>query len=217
VSNNFPARAAPLVQTLDRSHSSRTAGFDGVFLGYPFFPSYFAGDDNSNVIVSNDLRTFVINDRNLGKNITDFLEETNLFCMPFIPRQDLHAQLSKESSQLSSSEILLLACIKILCLPVEGDARAQSNPPYLAIKTAFVSAEVNGVLTVRLLQALVVLSIYEYCHGIYPSAYITLGTCTRYLAALGINRPSLPSEEPIDWIDTETRRRLWWAIYTMER
>lgn len=192
-------------------------GFEGAFLGYPFFPDYFASDNNSNIIVSNNLRTFIIGDKNLGKHITDFLEETNLFCMPFIHRQDLHAQLAKEPSQLNNSEILLLSCIKILCQPIEGDARGHSNPQYLAIKTAFVSAEVNGVLSVRLLQALVVLLIYEFSHGIYPSTYFTLGTCTRYLAALGINRPSLPSEKPIDWIDTETRRRLWWAIYTMER
>lgn len=217
MSNKIPTRAAPSVQTLDTSHLSRTTGFDGVFLGYPFFPSYFAGDSNSNIIVSNDLRTFVIGDRDLGKHIADFLKETNLFCMPFIPRQDLQAQLSNEPSQLNSSEILLLACIKILCQPIEDDTRGHSSPHYLAIKTSFVGAEVNGVLTVRLLQALVVLLIYEFCHGIYPSAYITLGTCTRYLDALGINRPSLPSEEPIDWIDAETRRRLWWAIYTMER
>lgn len=217
LSNKPLVRSAPLVQTLGTGQSSRIKDSEGVFLGYPFFPGYFTGDNNSNIIVSNDLQTFVVEDRNIGKHITDFLEETNLFCMPFIHQQDLHAQLANQSSQLNNSEVLLLACIKILCQPIEGDTRAQFSPQYLAIKTAFVSAEVNGVLSVRLLQALVVLLLYEFSHGIYPSAYFTLGTCARYLAALGISRPSLPSEEPIDWVDAETRRRLWWAIYTMER
>ncbi|KAH8689579.1 fungal-specific transcription factor domain-containing protein [Talaromyces proteolyticus] len=214
-SSNKPPIRLPLTQTPDSDQVSRPTGFEGKFLGYPFFPDKFIGDSTSNIPIPSDLQSFVIGDDNLRQHITDFLEETDLFCMPFIPRQDLEVKLLSQIRQLNGAAILLLACIKILGQQVQDDPR--SNPQYLVIKTGFVSAEVNGFLTVRLLQALLLLLFYEFSHGIYPSAFITLGTCTRYLAALGINGGSLSFEDTNNWIEAETRRRLWWAVYSMER
>lgn len=110
--------------------------------------------------------------------------------------------------------MLLLACIRLVTEPLpEGD---RANKQYLAVKMTFLNTEINGVLSVRLLQALLLLLLYEYGHGIYPCAYMTLGACTRYLAALRIETGPC-SVTPSGWIDIESRRRLWWSVYVMER
>lgn len=135
--------------------------------------------------------------------------------MPFIPRKDLRGKYINRINQLNNEEILLAACIKNLCQPLSDDSAV--NQQYLMIKSAFVNAEVSGALNLKLLQALLLLLFYEYGHGIYPSAFLTLGTCARYLAVLGIDGASSHFEDDDDWKDSETRRRVWWAVYIVER
>ena len=36
------------------------------------------------------------------------------------------------------------------------------------------------------LQALILVALYEYGHGIYPAAWMTVGQCVRYADFLGI-------------------------------
>ena len=123
--------------------------------------------------------------------------------------------LADPTSQLSGEDIILLACIKNLAQPPIDDN--PSTKHYLTIKSAFIGAEVGGALTVPLLQSLVLLLLYEFGHGIYPCAYMTLGTCIRYLMALGIDEAGPDSTKPKSWMEIETRRRLWWAVYVIER
>ncbi|KAL7953619.1 hypothetical protein V8C34DRAFT_317997 [Trichoderma compactum] len=66
----------------------------------------------------------------------------------------------------------------------------------LAIKSVFIGAELNRPVTV---------------------AITTLGTCIRYLVVLGIDGTSYPSYTAENWIALEAQRRLWWAVFVMER
>jgi hypothetical protein len=134
--------------------------------------------------------------------------------IPFIPLDELHTILLNESSQLSAEDVLLLACIKL-----NSDALPENQPlnkQYLAVKSSFLTMEIYGTLSIRLLQALLLLLLYEFGHGIFPSAYTTLGGCVRYLGALGIEA-KLGQKDTNDWIDLEQKRRLWWSVYVMER
>ncbi|CAL5869007.1 uncharacterized protein PFLUO_LOCUS3235 [Penicillium psychrofluorescens] len=142
--------------------------------------------------------------------ISDFIKIVDPW-MPYIPISELHTRLLNESKQLKGEDILLLACIKLNTEPCpEGQP---VNKQYLAVKSTFVSAEIYGTLSIRLLQASLLLLLYEHGHGIYPSAYTTLGVCARYLGALDIETGPYAG----DWMDGEQRRRLWWVVYVMER
>lgn len=141
--------------------------------------------------------------------IADFLETVDTW-MPFIPRQDLWRLASNMSSK--GEDILLLACIQLMMEPLhDGEA---VHKKYLAVKAAFMNAEIGGGLTIRSLQALLLVLFYEYGNALFPSAYMTIGACIRYARALGIETSS---DESRGWIENETRRRLWWTIYVMER
>ena len=49
------------------------------------------------------------------------------------------------------------------------------------------SLERNGALSLLVLQAMVLVGLYEYGHGIYPAAWMTTGACARYAEALGLS------------------------------
>lgn len=134
--------------------------------------------------------------------------------MPFIPLDELHTRLLDENSQPSAEHVLLLACIKM-----NADTLPENQPlnkQYLAVKSSFVTMEIYGTLSIRLLQASLLLLFYEFGHGLFPSAYTTLGCCVQYLGALEIEA-TLEQKDASDWIDLEQKRRLWWSVYVMER
>lgn len=131
--------------------------------------------------------------------ISDFIHIVDPW-MPFIPISELRTRLLSESRQLKREDILLLACIKLKTEPLsEGQP---VNKQYLAVKSRFISAEIYSTLSIRPLQASLLLLLYEQKHGVYPSAYKTIGGCARYLGALDIETGSYPS----GWIDGEQRR-----------
>ena len=145
------------------------------------------------------------------KWISDFVSIVDPW-MPFIPLNELRTRLLNESRQLKGEDVLLLACIKLNTEPLPGGQPV--NKQYLAVKSTFVRTEIYGVLSISLLQASLLLLLYEHGHGIYPSAYTTLGGCARYLGALDIETGS-EQHFASDWMDGEQRRRLWWFVYVM--
>ncbi|KAJ5107682.1 fungal-specific transcription factor domain-containing protein [Penicillium angulare] len=145
--------------------------------------------------------------------VSDFIRIVDPW-MPFIPLKELRTRLLDESRLFKGEDALLLACIKLNTEPLSGDQAV--NKHYLAVKSTFVNAEVYGTLSIKLLQASLLLLLYEHGHGIYPSAYTTLGSCARYLGALDIGTGS-EYDDTGDWMEGEQRRRLWWFIYVMER
>jgi len=165
------------------------------------------------IFIGADLREYVFANRPPRQYVAEYIDIADSW-MPFIPQQELRTRLSSEASQLQGEEVLLLACIRMITDPLPADDA--SNKQYLAVKLTFLNAEIDGILSVRLLQALLLLLIYEYGHGMYPCAYMTLGACTRYLAALGIKTDPC-CVGPTSWIAVESQRRLWWSIYVIER
>lgn len=132
-----------------------------------------------------------------------------------IPPQEVSTTLSAPPAKLNGEDLLLLACVRLhaIALP-DRDPRTKL---YVAIKSSLASAEVHGTLTVKLLQAQVLVLLYEFGHGIYPGAYLTLGRCVDYLAALRIDEDTPDGRQGSTWIEAELYRRLWWAVFIMER
>lgn len=133
----------------------------------------------------------------------------------FIPEASLRQKFLLNTEPFDGEDLLLWACIHMVAQPLEED-HARTNT-YMAIKSSFVNAEVHGLLSIRLLQAGILLLMYEFGHGLYPSAYLTQGTCMRCLAALDIDAHSQAPQYATTWLEAETRRRLWWAIFVLER
>ncbi|UKZ45883.1 hypothetical protein TrVGV298_000076 [Trichoderma virens] len=106
--------------------------------------------------------------------------------------------------------------MKLLATPItEEGPRCNA---YYAIKNSLLEAENSCVLELRVLQAIILIALYELGHAIYPAAYLTVGYCVRYGSALGIHKAvEQYSEEAFSITESEERRRSWWAVLVLDR
>lgn len=105
----------------------------------------------------------------------------------------------------------------VITTPSETETPRYS-PKYLAVKSYYLELEIRGVVSLQGLQAGLLIALYEFGHGIYPSAVNSIGNCARYGRILGINWASkLNSKKFFAWVDVEERNRVWWAIYMLDR
>jgi hypothetical protein len=94
---------------------------------------------------------------------------------------------------------------------------------YLAGKKYLSELESAGVFTVPMLQGRVLIALYEFGHGIYPAAYMSIGNCAAQAFALGLGSEREAGEVEVEggrrltWVEHEERRRVWWAIVILER
>lgn len=134
--------------------------------------------------------------------------------LPFLCPNDLLDRWASPVDQFSGKDLLLLLCLDLFIqLPDSDDPRTET---YLKIKSVVVSAEIDGALSIEFLQALVLILFYEYAHGIYPAASFTLGTCIQLMTFLEMIKLE-PEDLGTDWLETEIQRRIWWAVYLLER
>ncbi|MCJ1468512.1 hypothetical protein MMC07_007141 [Pseudocyphellaria aurata] len=117
---------------------------------------------------------------------------------------------------------LALLC---LCMRLVGERLPQAlhNPQtsfYLAVKEYYFQVESAGLLSVQLLQAGILLAVYEFGHAIFPSSYVTIGRCAKIGQAMGINHGASPPQmlpPPTTWTEMEERSRVWWAVLLLDR
>jgi hypothetical protein len=70
-----------------------------------------------------------------------------------------------------------------------------------------------------MIQAGLLISVYELGHAIMPAAYISIGSCAREGIALGIHERNAPQmlRQPVNWPAWEERQRVWWLIIILDR
>jgi hypothetical protein len=138
--------------------------------------------------------------------------------MPIISHKPLEADMLTISTTPKAELLVLILAMKILLWnpsihPSGTDPRSQT---YMAAKHTVVEAVAAGNLTLHLLQAQLLIALYEVGHAIYPAANLSIGACARYGAVLGVNT-SLRPDSPLDSVESEERRRTWWAILILDR
>lgn len=79
--------------------------------------------------------------------------------------------------------LLILAMKLLVSLP--GDI--PDNSLYRLLKSFVADLERHGTISLIYLQSLILISVYEYGHAIYPAAWMTVGACARYVHALGLS------------------------------
>lgn len=164
----------------------------------------------------------------LSKDIMDFIgdpwhvserwfRETSPW-LPILSSKHFTSNVLQPLPALSSDEILLLACMKVMAWAPLGDSDPRT-PSYAAAKRSLWEAEITGVLSVSMLQAMIILNLYEIAHAIYPAAYLSIGSCARYGLALGVDRQSEAdlNGRVLSSFEQEERRRAWWVVVILDR
>lgn len=136
--------------------------------------------------------------------------------MPILARFTFFDSISIETSNNAADVNLRLLAIHLITQT--PSPRNSKTPTYLAAKRFYLQAETTGTFTVQVLQAGILIALYELGHGIYPSAYLSIGSCARYGVAIGLNGATVShATRALTWGEVEERKRVWWAIVIMDR
>lgn len=137
--------------------------------------------------------------------------------MPIISKWRFYDHHLLPLSQSRADLALLFLCMK-LTVSMPKHTRNAQTPEYFAAKRFYLEVESAGFFSIQVLQAGLLISLYEIGHAIYPSAFLSIGTCARYGYALGINGNATSQiSKPFTWVEQEERRRVWWAIVILDR
>ncbi|KAL6802608.1 hypothetical protein GGI42DRAFT_360329 [Trichoderma sp. SZMC 28013] len=140
--------------------------------------------------------------------------------LPVLDEERFRARLvGKTPAELPADMALLLLFMRLITsAPSESSRNGTRTDLYLAAKQGFLNLEMAGVLSVECLEAGLLISLYEISHAIYPSAFLSVGACTRYGQAMGFGGPNaLKLRPPYNRSELEESRRLWWAVVLLDR
>jgi Fungal Zn(2)-Cys(6) binuclear cluster domain/Fungal specific transcription factor domain len=138
--------------------------------------------------------------------------------LPILSIKHFRDKVLQPLSAMPADTLLLLASMKVITWAPSGDSSARTTA-YIATKRCHQEAQLMGVLSVPLLQAMVILALYEIGHAIYPAAYLSIGSCARYGMAIGVDGANATdiNDRQLSLFEQEERRRLWWVIVIIDR
>ncbi|KUJ08129.1 putative fungal-specific transcription factor, partial [Mollisia scopiformis] len=146
-----------------------------------------------------------------------FFQHVHLW-MPFICRKRFYDHHLRPPFQAHPDVVLLLLSIKLITTFPPTNPRNPRTLLYNAVKHFHLEVEGSSVSSILVLQAGVLIALYELGHAIYPAAYMSIGACARYAYALGIHVSGVVSTRKVlTLVEVEERRRVWWAIVILDR
>ncbi|KAL6809509.1 fungal-specific transcription factor domain-containing protein [Trichoderma camerunense] len=154
----------------------------------------------------------------LRSDIDTYFASVHVF-LPIVSRLRIYRVLNGPPGILDSDMVILSLAMKMHCQPRKEYDLVRTEM-YTLVKQGCLEAEQNNVLSVKLLQAFLLVVLYEIGNAIYPAAYLTIGHCARLGYAMGIhNRLNAPQmfSQPVSWAEAEERRRVWWAVIVLDR
>jgi len=121
---------------------------------------------------------------------------------------------------------LLVVCMHLVTQhadsgrPVMPDGKEMlSLPAYVVAKRVFSILRGLGAPSIEIVQSATLLCLYEFGHGDFPRAYVTVGDAYTTAASMGI-RPGKYRETERDWAvppEDEEKWDLYWAMLIVDR
>lgn len=140
--------------------------------------------------------------------------------MTIVSKKQFYNQITNPLAPPQADTGLLLSCLELITWsPAQPLDRKPKTGAYVAAKRSILEAELAGVFSVRLIQAMLLVAIYELGHAIYPATYMTIGNCARLGLALGIDPQGVAKAQNVNptLLEQEEKRRAWWAILILDR
>jgi hypothetical protein len=138
--------------------------------------------------------------------------------MPIISKKRFYDHHLQPTFYFHADITLLLLSMKLITSMLPDELANPRTPAYNAAKHFYLEIEASGVMSIQVLQAGLLLSLYELGHAIYPSAYLSIGACARYAYALGINKDAnIQVSKVLTLVELEENRRVWWGIVILDR
>ncbi|MCJ1403640.1 hypothetical protein MMC11_006863 [Xylographa trunciseda] len=142
--------------------------------------------------------------------------------LPVISRQLFHDRLvSFRGPMTADFSVLLLSMCLVTRHPSAISRGTDNNLETLYLTTKMLFAHIQATLptSTNLVQAALLITIYEYGHGLTDAAYISIGTCARMALTAGLQKTKLNQilGGGKSWLKEEEERNLWWGIILSDR
>lgn len=145
--------------------------------------------------------------------------------LPIISRIRFNNHITLGSAPTADFSILLLNICLTTCTPALGYqpehgtiGAGKQQSLYLTARSLFSQIQASCSPTVPLIQAGVLLAMYEYTHGRPEDAFVTITGSARMAYATGINRQTqriYPDRDLL--LQDEEAANTWWGIVILER
>ncbi|KAL6904072.1 hypothetical protein GGI43DRAFT_310128 [Trichoderma evansii] len=164
-------------------------------------------------LITKDVSDFVGDVANI-KAISDKFFDSVHEWMPIISKIQFLANLVSSLTHKRAELFFLILSMKLVC----EQGSSSRTPLYQVTKQLQHKIENSGVLSLRVVQASVLIIIYELGNGIYPSAFLSIASSARYACAVDVDKSIQHREiSGISWPELEERRRAWWSLLVLDR
>ncbi|CZR56104.1 uncharacterized protein PAC_05992 [Phialocephala subalpina] len=112
--------------------------------------------------------------------------------------------------------LLSLSMALITRMPSEDESFSSI---YMLVKSAIAIVEAADIHCLEVVQARLLVTLFEVGHGIEPAAFISIAATTRAAVAIGLNRKINDPSSHDENINSRTQAglRLWWGLVMLDR
>lgn len=149
--------------------------------------------------------------------IENFFSSVHTY-FPIVSKIRLYQHLANPLHEPGAEVALLFMAMKLVSTELPEGSPPQTQV-YQDVKSFYTYMEAQNGFSIQMLQGLLLISLYEYGHGIYPAAYLSVGNAARLGHAMGLHARDVPQMLPrcTTWTEQEERRRVWWGVLILDR
>lgn len=145
--------------------------------------------------------------------------DTTHKCFPFISRARFNRSLTNLYSNPKADFVLLCLCIHLIIQKPLHDGTSMLSSEYVVIKSIISLLETINVLSLDFLEARLLVVAFEFGHGFYPAASISIAGCARTARTIGLNKKVfqfIPEDLNLR-SRAEEEKRVWWTTVNLDR
>lgn len=157
------------------------------------------------------------NSADLRLMIEDFFATVHTY-FPIVSKIRLYQHLASPSIDPGADLALLFMAMKLAASEVPDGLPPQTQL-YQDVKSFYSYVEAHNGFSIQLIQALLLIGMYELGHAIYPAAYLSTGHSAHLGHAMGLHDRNAPQmlQRCTTWTEQEERRRVWWGVIILDR
>jgi hypothetical protein len=129
--------------------------------------------------------------------------------------------LHPQNRHRADFSLLLLSMHLITYRPPElPEEKDRFHGLYVSTKTLFAHVQTEILVSTRLIQAGLLISLYEYMRCFVDTAIMSISVCARMAIARGLHKPKTvppPMSDTNGWLRAEEENNIWWIIVLLER
>ncbi|KAB8259247.1 fungal-specific transcription factor domain-containing protein [Aspergillus pseudonomiae] len=198
--------------------SSTTNGLFTLFLDSEVSPDRSYLESNTRITLPPEYLPYLRSPAQVRHEVDVYLNSVHTF-FPIVSKLRLYQQLSNADRINEPDFGLLLIAMQLHSRPC-SEVDSSEAELYRSAKACYVYVESSNIFSIKVLQALLLIALYEISNSIYPAAYLTVGHCARLGHGMGVHQRS-DAPQMLNrvgtWVELEERRRTWWAVIILDR